>query len=106
MATPTKLGLVHVISTLLVLQYMLGMLANLYSTVPPDKPYLVFTQHGFIEFHAYNGVILLVLAAIYLVRSIKSKRHVKDAFGGLSGLVLAFACGELFVFTHVSAYSL
>src|SRR6185369_11985474 len=52
---------------LLVIQYALGMLANMYSDIPNSEPWQVFHQPGFITFHTLTGVALLVLAIAYVV---------------------------------------
>lgn len=96
--------LVNAIVGLLVLQFLLGMLANLYATIPKQKAYEVFHQFGFVTFHALNGTVLLVLGIVFLVKSRKSPT-MKPALGGLINMVLAYACGELFVFTQRGIFS-
>ncbi|HVS58525.1 MAG TPA: hypothetical protein VHD60_02170 [Candidatus Saccharimonadales bacterium] len=90
---------------LLMLQFVLGMLANLYGTIPHDKPYDVFRQVGFISAHALNGSLLLILGIVLAVKS----RHT-DAFrpaaAGVFHVALAFTFGELFVFTQQDIFSL
>lgn len=90
---------------LLVVQFILGMLANLYATIPTKKPYEVFHQLGFINLHAINGVLLLVLGSVLAVK-LRRQPGFRQAAGGLGGLVVAFACGELFVFTQQDLFSL
>lgn len=90
---------------LLVLQFILGMLANLYATIPAQRPYEVFHELGFINLHAINGVLLLVLGSILVVKT-RHESVFKRAVGGLGGLVVAFACGEVFVFTQQDMFSL
>lgn len=97
--------LVNVILGLLIVQFVLGMLANLYASVPKDKPYLVFHQFGYIMFHALNGTLLVILGIILVVKN-RKKVIVKPAIGGLVNLLLAFTFGELFVFTHHDIFSL
>jgi hypothetical protein len=97
--------LVGVIFGLLILQFILGMLANLYATIPRSKPYDVFHQFGFITFHALNATVLVILAII-LVFKLRGQAPFKSAMGGLVSLVLAYIFGELFVFTQHSIYSL
>ncbi|MDB5163900.1 MAG: hypothetical protein JWS12_518 [Candidatus Saccharibacteria bacterium] len=97
--------LVDTILGLLVVQFILGMLANLYATLPEQKVYEVFHQLGFITLHAVNGTLLLVLGIILLVKSRKT-RAFKPATGGLGNMVLAYIFGELFVFTQRDIYSL
>jgi hypothetical protein len=90
---------------LLSLQFVLGILANLYTTIPSSKPYEVFNKFNFIAFHAINGMLLLVLASVFLARAVKGKRLIREAAQGLSSIVLAFIFGELFVFTQKDIFS-
>jgi len=96
--------LVNTIVGLLLLQFILGILANLYSTIPSQKPYEVFHQFGFILFHALNGTLLLVLGVILAIKT-RKQRSFKSALGGLLNLVLAFSFGEFFVFTQRDIFS-
>lgn len=90
---------------LLILQFMLGMLANLYSKIPAQKPYEVFHEVGFINLHALNGTMLLVLGIILAVRS-RHQTTFRPTLAGLGHMVLAFVSGELFVFTQNDIFSL
>ena len=94
------------IVALLVVQFLLGILANLYSEIPADKPYEVFRQFGYIAFHALNGVLLLVLGAVLLAQALKRGVYKREAAGSLVALVVAFICGEVFVFTQNDTWSL
>ena len=97
--------LVNTIVGLLVIQFILGILANLYATIPQQKPYEVFHQFGYILFHALNGTLLVVLGVVFA-----AKRHRQNDFrlaiSGLVSLLLAFAFGEFFVFTRNNVFSL
>lgn len=95
--------LIKVILGLLILQFVLGMLANLYSKIP-NPPYDVFHQLGYINLHAINGTLLLALSIMLLVKSRKTVSF-KPVLGGLIGIALAFTFGELFVFTQVEIFS-
>jgi len=101
---PSK-KLANTILTLLLLQYILGMLANLYSKIPKVKSYDVFHQFGFIVFHALNGTLLLVLASVFLMQAIKQKSFKSAAIAGLAGILFAFICGEIFVANQIDFYS-
>lgn len=90
---------------LLIIQFVLGMLANLYSTIPTDKPYEVFHQLGYINIHAINGTLLILLGIVFLVKSRKSSSF-KPAAGGLASMVVAYIFGELFLFTQIDIFSL
>jgi NADH:ubiquinone oxidoreductase subunit 2 (subunit N) len=92
---------------LLNLQFILGILANLYSAVPKNDPNKVFRTFGFIIFHAINGFILVVLAVVYLIWSIRHNSVYKaQAIGGLASIALAAVFGELFVYTQQDIFSL
>lgn len=97
--------LVNTIFGLLVLQFVLGMLANLYATIPHQKPYEVFHQFGYILFHALNGTLLVILGIMFAVKS-RKQAHFKYSIGGLVNLLFAFTFGELFVFTQNDIFSL
>ena len=97
--------LVNVIFGLLIVQFILGMLANLYATVPTQKPYEVFHQVGYINLHAINGTLLLILSVVLVVK-LKHQPAFKQALGGAINVVLAFTFGELFVFLHNDIFSL
>src|SRR5579872_3162467 len=97
--------LVNYIVGLLVLQFILGMLANLYATIPKQKSYEVFHQLGFITFHALNGTLILVLGIILVVKSPRKDPAFRPAVGGLVNVVLAFTFGEFYVFTQKDIFS-
>ncbi len=91
---------------LLVVQFILGMLANLYSKIPQQKSYEVFHHFGFIVVHAYNGVLLLALAIIFLVQTVRKGGDRRPVIGGLANISIAFVCGEIFVVTQNDIWSL
>jgi hypothetical protein len=91
---------------LLILQFLLGMLANLYAEIPANNPEEVFRQFGYIMFHVLNGVLLVILGAVFLYQALKRHAFKREAIGGLVALVVAFACGEVFVFTQNDIWSL
>jgi len=82
---------------LLVIQYALGMLANMYSDIPNSEPWQVFHQPGFITFHTLTGVALLVLAIAYVVLRKRAHLPIRRGAAGLVNIVLAFIFGVLFV---------
>src|SRR6266496_2205443 len=90
---------------LLVLQFALGMLANMYVELPQDKPWEVFHQFGFVTLHAVNGVLLLVLGAIFMVQALKAHERQRGGVVGFLSMVVAVVCGELFVFSGNDVYS-
>lgn len=95
-----SIKLVRVIVALLVLQFLLGMLANLYAEIPKDQPWEVFHQFGFILAHAANGTLLLVMGAVFLYQALKRHAYQREAIGGMVALLLAYSFGEAFVFTQ------
>lgn len=101
----TNKKLTFTITWLLVLQFALGMLANLYASIPQSKPFEVFHQFGFILFHALNATLLVVLGIILAIKT-RGQPEFRRAIAGLIHLVLAYASGELFVFTRNDIFSL
>lgn len=97
--------LIKTIFWLLILQFALGMLANLYGTIPSSKPYEVFHQIGFISAHALNGTLLLILGIVLAVKSRRTPTF-RPAMAGVFHVALAFTFGELFVFTQQDIFSL
>jgi hypothetical protein len=89
----------RIILGLLVLQFILGMLANLYQEVPEGAPQEVYRQFGYISLHALNAAALVILAIVFLVKAVRQHRAVGPAIGGLSAIVVAYACGVVFVET-------
>jgi hypothetical protein len=90
---------------LLVIQFLLGMLANLYASIPEHRPYIVFHQLGYVLLHALNGTLLVILGIIMSFKS-RGGASFKPAVGGMTCTVLAYVFGELFVFTQNDVFSL
>ena len=94
---------------LLVLQFLLGILASLYQEIPKGmEKYSVYHQLGFIVFHAWNAVAVLVLAIILWVKALRKKlpkKVITLARGGLGSIVLAFASGVVFIETANDIFS-
>lgn len=91
---------------LLVVEYILGMLANFYSEIPSDKPDEVFRHFGFIFVHSAVAVLLIILSVMFLVRALKGKSRTVNARWGLIGIAIAFISGHLFVGNQSDIYSL
>lgn len=104
MSTSTPLQpsikLVRVIVGLVILQFLLGVLASLYSEIPADNPAEVFHQFGFISAHVVNGTLLLVLGAVFVYQAVTRKKYKREAMSGLGAMIGAYVFGELFVFTQ------
>lgn len=82
---------------LLVLQFVLGMAANLFQTIPTDKPWLVFHEFGAILLHTVNATVILILAIIFRILSARKKRLEKPASLGGTAVAVAYLCGIVFV---------
>jgi heme A synthase len=82
---------------LLFLQFALGMVSNLYATIPKEMPWLVFHEVGPILVHSALGTCLLILAVLFLVDATKRARDMMPAIIALSSIAASFACGVIFV---------
>jgi peptidoglycan/LPS O-acetylase OafA/YrhL len=95
----------------LAVQYILGMFANLYVQFPIDKPESQLWTFTWSQFstatHTIIGLLLLIGAVVFLVRSIrtKSKFWIITAIVGLLAMVIAVVCGSLFVSTQLAFFS-
>ena len=87
----------RIIVGLLILQFILGMLSNLFVQIPKVEPWLLFHQFGPILLHSVNALCLLIFSIIFLVQERKLRRNAKLAIVGTASIVLAFASGVVFV---------
>src|SRR6266567_4367491 len=91
---------------LLVLQYILGMIANLEAQLPSGNALgWVFGHSIIIQLHIYNGTLLIVVA---LVLSIVA-RHLAGVIAAMAGLVLlilAWLSGVQFLSSQDNSSSL
>lgn len=87
----------RLIVMLLALQFVLGMLANLFQAIPRTRPWVVFHELGPIAVHAPNALCLLILSAILLRIAVKQRRCVQAAIWGSVGTEVAFISGLIFV---------
>ncbi len=92
-----SLLLVRLILVLLILQFLLGMAANLFQTIPYIKPWLVFHDFGYILFHTINATLLIILSIMYLIQVRKEKTQRFHGIIGLTGIVIAYIGGVIFV---------
>jgi hypothetical protein len=88
----------------LVVQIVLGMILNLYITIPAADArasYLreIETAPGMLTAHTLVGLLLLAAASILLLRAIalRDMAVIALAASGLAALLGAFAAGEVFV---------
>lgn len=98
--------LTKVLVGLLGLQFILGMLANLYSKINGKDPGEAFHHFGFILVHSLTALLILILSIALLTMAIKTKTQVNNAVWGLIGIIVAFISGHLFVSTQKEIYSL
>ncbi len=89
--------LTRLVLALLVVQFILGMTANLWVMIPDYQPWIVFHRAGPILFHTINALLLLNFSTMSLVRAARERRWVALAACGLLGVIVAFASGILFV---------
>jgi hypothetical protein len=89
--------LARLVSLLLILQYILGMISNLYQNIPTQQPYNVFHIFGPILLHVINGTFILVFSVIFLRLALKTHESVKTGIIGLIAVWTAYICGEVFV---------
>jgi uncharacterized membrane protein len=82
---------------LLMVQFILGMLANLFQDIPIVEPWLVFHQFGPILLHTINATFLLIFSVILLVNASKARRYVWMSIIGCASVIVAFASGLMFV---------
>jgi hypothetical protein len=88
----------------LVLQFGLGMILNLYITVPSADAHAGFlkevrTAPLGLTLHALLGTLLIGAAVVVTVRAVRTKDRLMTSFAasGLVAVTGAFAAGELFV---------
>ena len=91
---------------LLVVEFVLGMLSNMYAKIPEDDPGAVFHQFGLINVHSFVALLLLVLSGLFLYQAVKAKAFVRPAIGGLSNILIAAIFGHVFVATDNDIFSL
>lgn len=82
---------------LLILQFIFGMTANLFATIPKVMPWLVFHELGPILVHAALATFLLILAIIFRVDAGRAGKYEKAAAIGGVSIAVAFVSGVVFV---------
>jgi hypothetical protein len=98
--------LARVLVGLLVVQFALGMAANLFQEIPDVEPWRVFHDLGPIVWHAVNGLVIVILAVWLRVLAGRRKRYVAHVAIGGTAVALAFVSGVIFVnFGKNDAYS-
>jgi hypothetical protein len=98
-----------IILVLLVLQYILGMIANLEVQLPSGNVLSwVFRNSIIIQLHIYLGTLLIVVALVALILSLVARHPVGfvAAVAGLALLVFAWLSGVQFLATQQNDLSL
>ena len=91
---------------LLGIEFVLGMLANMYEEIPAEAPYSVLRHPGFIAFHAANGILLTLLVIVFVWLAWKQRHQLNLAIAGLVSVFVAHAAGVGFLHTQQDWYSL
>jgi len=94
---------------LLVLQYVLGVLANLEVQLPSGNDWSwVFGHSLIIQLHIYIGTLLIVVALLALILGIVARHPVGivAAVAGLALLIFAWLSGDQFLVTQDDGLSL
>ena len=93
-------------------QFILGMVANLYATFPKsgtqDQYWQAAWKNGFVGAHIVLGTIIFLNTIFLVFRATKAKSSVwlAPTWIGLVGVVIASSAGSQFVATQVVVYSL
>jgi hypothetical protein len=82
---------------LLVVQFALGMAANLFQEIPDVEPWRVFHELGPIVWHAFNGLVIVIFAVWLRVLAGRQKRYVVHVAIGGTATAVAFVSGVIFV---------
>jgi hypothetical protein len=96
----------QVILGLLILQFVLGMLANLYQELPDTDREVVLKQFGYISVHGLVALMLLVFGGWLVYLTKRSGRSMRLPVAGLGAMLVAFVCGLAFVSTGNDLWSL
>jgi len=94
-------------AVLLILQFAIGMVVNLYVTIPAHKPFLpaVFGS-ALLAAHALIALLLLGTATGALVRSVRARRLIPLTAAGLVAILVAGFAGSSFVGSGADSASL
>jgi heme A synthase len=77
---------------MLILQFILGMIYNLYGTAPTSKKSIGLFSSPVIALHVILGILLFIVAVVLLVRAIQA-RHKLSIWMTAVGLVAILAAG-------------
>jgi hypothetical protein len=96
----------QVILGLLILQFVLGMLANLYQALPDTNRLDVVNHFGYIGLHAWNALLLVVLAGWLVIWTKRNHKPMRLPSAGLGAIVTSYVLGVVFVATDNDIWSL
>ena len=85
------------ILVLLIIQFILGMINNLWVKIPQVKSYEVYHYLGPVSLHTANALFLLIFSIFYLINVFKKKGDTRLAIIGLIGIVAATIGGLSYV---------
>ncbi len=85
------------ILVLLIVQFILGMLNNLYVTIPKAKSYNVYHYLGPVSIHTANALFLLIFSIFYVINAHKLKNNQRLGEIGVFSIVVATIGGLIFV---------
>lgn len=94
---------------LLVLQYILGIIANLEVSLPAGNAWRwVFQNSVLIQLHIYNGTLLIVAAVVALILSFVARHRAGmiTALAGLALIVFSWLSGAEFLGSGDNGFSL
>jgi hypothetical protein len=93
----------------LLIQYLLGMLSNLYAKFPGnDMNWKYATSHALIILHIIVGTLLMVSMIVLFIRAARSKDRLWKLCSGISfaAIVLAMISGTAYISAQNELYSL
>lgn len=91
---------------LLVIEFILGMLSNLYAKIPETDPGQVFHQFGWINIHSGVAVLLLLVSGAFIYQAKRAGTFFMPAVWGFVDILLAAVFGHIFVATDNDVFSL
>jgi len=93
---------------MLILEFILGMIYNLYGTAPTAKKSIGLFSSPVIALHVILGLLLLVAAAVHLIRAIGARQGLSIGLSavGLAAIVVAGFAGLAFAGNGANGASL
>lgn len=87
----------HTLLFLLIIQFILGMINNLYINIPKQKPYLIWHSLNSVSIHSFVALLLIIFSIFFLINSIRNRKYDILARIGIFGILLATLFGVFFV---------